>query len=143
MQRDLGQPSVQIVDPKTMATATVKRKVVVDQKIAALEANLQKVNALPGNTEAEEMIRASKALYAWVLPVYKNEYRQLAALYDEGAPAEQIAAMENQIRQTYEPKFLELYNTLWTAGIAYARKHDIQVKEVNPSPPSFTPPQQE
>ncbi len=80
------------------------------------------------------MLNASIALYEYVLPVYKNEYKQLAALYDEGAAAEKTEAMQKSINEKYEAKFLELYNAVLKTGTAYAEKNGIQAKQVNPSP---------
>ena len=80
------------------------------------------------------MLDAAVALYEFVIPVYKNEYAQLAKLYDDGAPAEQIAALENTIQEKYGARFESLYNAVGTTGKAYAAKHNIPVREVNPAP---------
>ena len=69
-----------------------------------------------------------------MLPVYKTEYKQLAALYDNGAAPEKIAATEKMITDKYEAAFLELYNATGKAGKAYAARHDIKVVDVNPLP---------
>lgn len=135
LKRDLAMPSEKLVDEKTMATAPLKREEVVKDKLARVEDNYQKVKNLGNDADAAAMIKASIALYEFVLPVYKNEYMQLAALYDTGAPAAEIEAMEKAITQKYESTFLALYNSAWEAGKAYAQKNNIQVREVNPAPP--------
>ncbi len=136
MQRELASPSAKLIDEKTGATAPMKRAEVVQTKLESIETNYGKVKALSSNEETKEMLPASLALYEFVIPVYKNEYTQLAGLYDEGAPADKIAALEKTIREKYGARFEELYKTLGTAGKAYAAKHNIQVREVNPAPPT-------
>lgn len=134
MQRELASPSVKLVDEKTMATAPMKRAEVVKTKLETVETNFEKVKALSSNEENKEMLNAAIALYEFVIPVYKNEYAQLAKLYDDGAPADQIAALEKTIQEKYGARFEELYNAVGTTGKAYAAKHNIPVREVNPAP---------
>lgn len=134
LKRDLATPSEKLVDEKTLATAPMKRAEVVKTKLEIVESNFEKVKSLPVTDDTKEMLSASIALYEYVLPVYKNEYQQLAALYDDGVASDKIAAMEKSITDKYESKFLQLYNTVLTSGNAYASKHGIEVREVNPSP---------
>lgn len=134
MQSELKNPSVKLIDEKTMATAPMKRAEVVKDKLQFVESSYKKVKGLGSNKEADEMIKASLALYEFVLPVYKNEYTQLAVLYDEAVTAEKIATMEKNISDKYATKFNALYNELHTAGMAYATKHGMKVREVNPAP---------
>lgn len=136
LKRDLATPAEKLVDEKTLATAPLKRSEVVQQKLDMVESNFKKVKGLSATDDTKDLLNASTALYEYVLPVYKNEYHQLAALYDGGAVADKIAAMEKSINEKYEQGFLRLYNAVWAAGLAYAAKHGIQVKEVNPSPSS-------
>lgn len=134
IKRDLGTPQERLTDEKTMATAPVKREQVVKEKLATVEENYQKVKSLGSNADAEAMVKSSLALYEFVIPVYKNEYTQLAALYDENAPAEKIAAAEKNIVDKYAGKFEQLYNDVIQKGTAYAEKNGIRVQQVNPSP---------
>ena len=134
MQRELASPSVKLVDEKTMATAPMKRAEVVQTKLETIEANFEKVKAISSNEETKPMLDAAIALYEFVIPVYKNEYAQLAKLYDDGAPAEQIAALEKTIQEKYGARFESLYDAVGTTGKAYAAKHNIPVREVNPAP---------
>ena len=134
MQRELASTSVKLTDEKTGASAPMKRAEVVNTKLEAVETSFEKVKALGSNEETKEMLNASLAVYEFVIPVYKNEYTQLAKLYDEGAPTEQIAALEKTIREKYGARFEELYKAVGTAGKAYAAKHNIKVREVNPAP---------
>ncbi len=134
LERELASPSIKLTDEKTGASAPMKRAEVVQTKLAAIETSFEKVQALGSNEDAKEMVNASLALYEFAIPVYKNEYTQLARLYDEGAPTEQFAILEKTIREKYGAKFEELYKALGTAGKAYAAKHNIKVREVNPAP---------
>jgi hypothetical protein len=134
MERELTSPSEKLVDEKTYATAPMKRAEVVDGKLGALQVNFEKVKALPMNEDAKEMIMASLALYEFTLPVYKNEYKTLASLYDDNASADKIAGMEKTISDKYEARFEQLYDAVMNAGKAYAARHQIEVQEVNPSP---------
>jgi hypothetical protein len=134
MQQQLANPSVKLVNEKTMATAPMTRKEVVEQKLTMLQQNFEKVKALNAGGDAQEMTAASIALYEYTLPVYKNEYMQLAALYDQNAAAEKITAFEQNIADKYAAKFNELYNTIIKTGTAYAEKHGIPVKQISTSP---------
>ena len=134
MQRELASPSVKLTDEKTMATAPMKRAEVVQTKLETVEANFEKVKAISSDEETKAMLDAAIALYEFVIPVYKNEYTQLAKLYDEGASADQIAALEKTIQEKYGARFEELYTAVGTTGKAYAAKHNIPFQEVNPAP---------
>lgn len=134
MQRELASPSVKLVDEKTLATAPMKRTEVLQAKLDAIENNYKEIKDLESNDEVKEMLDASKTLYEYVLPVYRNEYKELAAMYDSNAGADKIAALEKSISDKYEATFLELYSALGKAGKAYAAKHGIKVMDVNPSP---------
>ena len=134
MQRELASPSAKLTDEKTGASAPMKRAEVVQTKLEAVETSYEKVKSLRSNEETKEMLNAALAVYEFAIPVYKNEYTQLARLYDEGAATEQIAAVEKTIREKYGARFDELYKAVGTAGKAYAAKHNIPVREVNPAP---------
>lgn len=135
--RQLAEPSVKLVDEKTMKTEPMKRIEVVQNSITQIEESYEKVKALGDDKEAAEMIKASKEIHEFVLPVYKNEYMQLAKLYDDGAEKSKIEEAENQIIQKYQNRFLELYDKVWAEGKAYATKNNITVRETNPSPGNY------
>lgn len=134
MQRELASPSVKLVDEKTMASAPMKRAEVIDEKLARIEENYKQIKGLSSNDDSKAMIDASISLYEYVMPVYKNEYKQLAALYDDGAAADKIETMEKSIAAKYEAKFEQLYNKMLETATAYAEKHNIPLRTVNPSP---------
>jgi hypothetical protein len=134
LKRDLSTQQEKLVDEKTMKMAPVTRKEVVKDKLTILEENYKKVKNLESNAAADEMIKASTALYEFVIPVYKNEYLKLAALYDESATTDKIAAMKKNISDKYAAKFEELYQNVVKTGTAYADKNGIEVRQVNPAP---------
>jgi hypothetical protein len=134
LKRDLATPQEKLVDEKTMKMAPMKRTEVVKDKLTNVEENYEKVKGLTVTGDNKEMLAASTALHEFVLPVYKNEYAALAALYDENAPAEKTEAAAKNITDKYAAKFEELYNAVIKTGTAYAEKHGIPVRQVNPSP---------
>lgn len=135
LQRELESPSVKLVEGTTDKTEPMKRKEIIDGKIAYIEEAYGKVKDLKQTDETKAMLQSSLALYEYVLPVYKNEYLQLAKLYDDGASKEQIDAMEQSIETKYYPNFEVLSNKLTDAGKPYAAKNNINVKwDVQTSP---------
>jgi hypothetical protein len=134
LHRQFASPSEKMVYEKTYATAPMSRAEVLQSKLDVVEDFYSKIKALSINEDSKAMITASLALYEFVLPVYKNEYRQLAALYDSNAPADSIAAFEKSLSDKYETEFEKLHRQLLEAGKTYAARHNIAVQEVNPSP---------
>ena len=134
MQSELASPSVKLTDAKTGATAPMTRAEVLKVKLDAVQSSFEKVKALKSNGETQEMIKASLTLHEFVIPVYRNEYNELAALYDSGAAPEKIAALEKAIADKYAAQFQSLHGTLIAAGKSYAAKHNIKVRGVNPAP---------
>jgi hypothetical protein len=134
LERDLGYVQERLADEKTMKMKPVTRAEVVKEKLARVEENYQKVKKLGSNKDADEMLKASADLYEFVIPVYKNEYAALAALYDTNSPADKIAGAAKNITEKYAAKFEELYNRVIEKGTAFAERNGIPVKQVNPSP---------
>ena len=135
MQRELESPTVKLVEGTKDQTAPMKRIEIVDAKIKFVETNLQKIKQLKPTDDTKDMLQASLALHAYVLPVYKTEYRQLAGLYDAGAPAGEIESLQQSIDEKYYPGFVELSDKLTAAAKPYAEKHHIQVNwDVHTSP---------
>jgi len=133
--RQLESPSVKLTDAKTGATAPIKRKEVIDGKIAFVEESLAKVRKLSQTGDAKDIVQASIALHEYVLPVYRNEYQQLAKLYDDGAAKAEIDGLASAISTKYGHGVAVLFDRLTTAGKAYAAKHDIKVRwDVRTSP---------
>ena len=137
LQRELESPSVKLTDSKTGASAPMQRKEIIDDKITSLEAQIAKIRKLKETEDSRDILAASIALYEYVLPVYGNEYQQLAKLYDEGAAREQIESLAVTIEAKYGPRFKTLHDQLTAAGKLYAGRHNIKVKwdiATEPSP---------
>ena len=134
LQQQFSQPSSKLVDEKTGTTQPMKRAEVLEMKINAVEDAYNKVKGLTVTDDTKDMLRASRSMYEFVLPVFKNEYKQLADLYDNNAPAAQIRMLEQWIRGKYSGRFQELRDSVLQLGKLYAEKNNIQVMEVNPAP---------
>lgn len=136
IQRELETPSVKMIDgDKGKNVPMMKRKEVIDEKIQFIEESREKLKKLNATDDTRRMLQASTALYDYVLPVYKDEYRQLAALYDENAPREKIDLLAKSISDKHYPKFVKLFDKLTDAGKSFAAKHHINVQwDVQTSP---------
>ena len=135
LQMQLESPSVKMVEGSKDKTEPMKRKEVIEDQIKSIETNYEKVKDLKETDETKDILKASLSLYEYVLPVYKNEYLQLAKLYDDGASKEQIQSMETLIENKYSNNFHQLYNNLTVAGKPYAEKNNIKVNwDINTSP---------
>lgn len=99
----------------------------INSKIKFLEENYEKVRDLKETDDTKDMIKASLALYEYVLPVYKTEYVQLAGLVDKGAPEDQIESFDKSVQEKYYSQYKVLYDKLITIGKAYAAKNNIKV----------------
>lgn len=127
IERELKQPSIKLVDTAGSETAQMTRKEVVENKLAFVEDAYEKVKKLKETDDTRDMLQASRALYEYVLPVYRNEYQQLARLYDEGAPENEIEAFRKSIRDKYLTGFQTRMAALTSAGKPYADRHGIKV----------------
>lgn len=135
LHRQLESPSVKMVGNDPNKTEPMPRKEVIDNKIQLLEEAMNKVKSLKETDDTKDMIQASLALYNYVLPVYKNEYIQLAKLYDDAAPAEQIQSFTQSVSDKHYTKFVALHDKLTDAGKAFATRHNINVQwDVRTSP---------
>lgn len=126
MVRQLESPSVKL-DEGSNEAVPMKRNDVVNSKIEFSETNLKNIKGLKETDDTKEMLDASKALYEFVIPVYKTEYIQLAELYDTGAPKEKIATFSESIHNKYFFRYDELYKNLINTGKKYAEMHNIKV----------------
>ena len=126
LRRKLESPSVKLSDDRK-SEVVMTRKEVIDNDIASIETNFAKVKKLKETDDARDILQASRALYEYVLPVYKTEYQQLARLYDEGAAREQIDSLGRAIETKYGPGFKKLSDQLTAAGKPFAARHGIKV----------------
>lgn len=135
LMNELESPSVKLAEGSKTQVVAMTRKETMDLKIHFIEDNLKKLNNLVETGETKEMIQTSVSLHEYVLAIYKNEYRELAKMYDEGAPQEQVKLKAQAIHDRYNTRFEELFGKLTTLGKEYAKKHNIAVKwGINTSP---------
>jgi hypothetical protein len=124
--RELASPPGKATDDKGGYIA-MQRGEALQAKITFVEENTEKLKGLQQTADTKEILEYSITLHEFVLRVYKNEYMQLANLYDAGAPEEKITALAKTINQQYFNRFDELYNKLINSGKSYAVKHNIKV----------------
>lgn len=127
LQRELDQPSGKMVNGDKDHPVPMMRKEIIDDKIQYLGEALEKIKQLKETEDTKDMLEASITLHEYILPVYKNEYQQLAKLYDDTASPEEIKLLTQTIHDKYYTGFDELYNKLISIGKLYAEKHKIKV----------------
>ena len=126
MERELESPSLQMVK-NTEAPVPMKRMEIINSKIEFAETNLARIEKLGASGDTKEMITASRNLWQFIISVYKNEYTQLAKLYDTNADKDQITSLLATIHEKYYSKYDELTKTLIAHGKIYAADHKIKV----------------
>ncbi len=124
--RDLESPSVKMGKDKN-DILVMERKEVITDKIQFVEEALGNLRDMKQTDDNKEIMQASIALYEFILPVYKNEYMELARSYDEADPKEQIEKQTQSIHDKYFEQFELLYHKLIGHGQVYAQKHKIEV----------------
>src|SRR5579864_7008282 len=75
---ELQSPPGRLVKGSNNQIEPVKRKEVIDNRIQFLEENLKQLKGLPLTPDTKDMVQTYIALHEYVLPVFKNEYQQLA-----------------------------------------------------------------
>jgi hypothetical protein len=108
-------------------TISMPRKDVISSKLKYIEESLAKLQALTETPETKEMLQTSTALYEYVIPVYKNEYTELAALYDAAASKTEINEKAAAIHFKYYKHYRDLFEKLIGIGKSYAAAHSIKV----------------
>ena len=126
MLKELESPAVKIAGGSGKPPA-MKRSEIMSAKIQIAEDNLKKVKLLKETGDTKDMLQTSIALYEYVLPVYKIEYTQLAALYDKRASKKLIQSQAQAIHDKYYAGYNELYTRLINIGKSYAQKNSIKV----------------
>ena len=126
MLRQFESPSVKM-DQTTKQAVPMTRSEVVADKIQYAEEAIEKIKDLKETADTKAILQSSLALHELVLSVYKNEYTQLAKLYDESAPKEQIQKQGKLIHDKYFTRYEGLYNDLASSGKLFADKHAIKV----------------
>ncbi len=135
LEMELESPSVKLLEGSKDKVVPMKRVEIINAKIESIESNYSRLKNLTEHEDNREVLKASRALYEYVLPVYKKEYMELARLYDDESPKETIEAYTRSIEENYYPGFYELHEKLTAAGKPYAAKHGINVNwNVSTSP---------
>lgn len=129
MERDLESPSVKMGATKD-EIIPMQRSEVVQSKLKFVEGNYEKLKGFTQTDDAKDIIQKSLALHELILPVYKNEYMQLAKLYDSNAPKSEVEKLRKTIHDQYFLKFEAAYNALINSGKLYAKEHGIEVRWV-------------
>ncbi len=127
MLRQLEQPSVKLAEGSRDQTRSLRRKEVINEKIRFVEENISCLKALRVTDETRLMVQKSIELNEYILSVYRNEYSELALLYDEGANREETYELASEIQQRHAAKFAGLFAELEKLGKAYAEKYHIKV----------------
>ncbi|WP_143709018.1 hypothetical protein [[Flexibacter] sp. ATCC 35208] len=99
----------------------------IDGKVQYIEKTLVKVKDLKETEETKTMLKTSEALFEYVLPVYKNEYKALAKMSDDGGTQEDVLSLGKEINEKYGERFDSLFDVLTAEGKKYAAAHDIKV----------------
>ena len=123
--REMESPSV-VMNEKGEEVSQ-KRQDGLQAKIDFLDKAFEKITGLKETSATKEMLQASKAVYAYTLPVYKNDYMQLARMYDSGAGKEKIEEQRKMITDRYVSNFTILLERLIATGKLYATKNNIKV----------------
>lgn len=124
--RELESPSVKM-GKDINDILIMQRKEVVDAKIEFVEEALENLKGLKETDDSKNIMQASIDLYEFILPIYKNEYMELARSYDEADPKEQVLKQTKAIHDKYFDRFETLYQKLISHGQLYAQKHNIEV----------------
>ena len=133
VKQQLKDPSVKLAEGNH--TVTMTRKEVVDGMIQSIDEAYGKLKKLKETDDSREMLRASAAVYEYVLPVYRNEYLRLAKLYDEHAGEKEIEALHQSISDQYLAGFKTRMDSLTAAAKPFADAHGIKVMwDVKTSP---------
>ena len=137
MERQLNEPSVKLADSGGNKMVTMTRKETVDNLIRSVEEAYGKIKKLQETDDTREMLQASRAVFDYVLPVYHNEYQQLASLHDEGMGKTRIEELQKSIQAKYQAGFQSRIEALTTIAKPYADRHGIKVQwDVRTSPTS-------
>jgi hypothetical protein len=135
LEYELEHPSATLLEGTKDQTRPMKRSEIIEDKVKIVEEHLSDIKDLKETDDSRDILKASIALHEYVLPVFKAEYKQLAGLYDNGAPKEEIATYQQSIWDKYGNRFSQLFDALTSAGKKYATKHDIKVNwDVKTSP---------
>lgn len=135
MERRLSEPGVKLANPGSTDAIPMTRKEDMNILIQTVEEAYEKIKKLPETEDTKEMLKASRAVFDFTLPVLKGEYMELARLYDEGGTRKEIDFMQLTIRSKYQKEFEARMEALTAVAKPYAAKNNIKVQwDVRTSP---------
>lgn len=123
---ELEHPSVKL-DEKTNQPVPMTQTEAIEDKIKFTESMLDRLHGLKVTPDTKDIVETSKALYTYILPAYKTDYKKLAKLYESGAGKEEIETLTASIHEKYFPRYDELYSKLISHGKLFAERHAIKV----------------
>ena len=126
LSRELESSALRMIEGQVQTVAT-QRAEIINERTKYLEDGFKKLQQLEQTAETKEILKRSLELYEFVLPVYKNEYTELARLYDNGASKADIDSKFAMIHEKYYRRYSELYDQLIDSGKSYAMKYAIKV----------------
>ena len=98
-------------------------------KISYVQKVIDKIESTKApDADAEKIRDASLDLYKFALPVFENEYTEIAKLATEKADKALIDEKVNVLDAKYQDAFYAKYDALIALGKAYAEKHQLNVK---------------
>jgi len=103
-------------------------KFIVNAKISYLEKALENVKHISADKDNEDIKNIVIELFEYTLPVYKNEYMDLAKLCDTQADSKQIEELTQQIAEKYNDRVELLFSGLRVKAKAYVEKHQINAR---------------
>lgn len=102
---------------------------VIENKVAYIKQTIERVNELtPPDEKAKVIKEKSLALFNFVLPVYENDYMQMAKLADSKGSKDELEAMAIKIDEKYAVEFEKKHEEIFTLGKAYAEENGLNVK---------------
>lgn len=102
---------------------------VIENKVAYIKQTIERIDALtPPDDNAKVIKEKSLALFNFVLPVYENEYMQMAKLADSKATKEDLEGLAIKIDEKYAEEFEKKHDEIFMLGKAYAEENGLNVK---------------
>ena len=102
---------------------------IVNNKAAYIKQTIEKIEDLtPPDADAEVIKVKALDLYRFVLPVYENEYLEMAKMADSDSLQAVLEEKDLQIQEKYGHTFFERFDEFYALGKSYAEKHKLNVK---------------
>ncbi len=98
--------------------------------IPDLEKSLREIQRLAVNEDSKELISTSVALFEFCIDFYKQDYAEIAYMYDEGKTQQEINQLLREFKAKSLEEFKEKNRTLEEAAKIYAEKKGVNLKFV-------------